>query len=276
MTIGPATRVACVLGDPISHSRSPAMHNAASAALGLDRLYVALRVGADDLAAGVRGLQALGFEGANVTVPHKEAACALCDTRSAEAELAGAVNTLCFTDGLVHGHLTDGLGLVAALGSIPPRATIVGAGGSARAAAAALLAAGTAELQIVSRNAARSASLADALRERFPAATIEHGEAPPERAGGALVHCTPIGGISALEELPVAADAVGVMDVVADFAYRKDGSPTPLIAAASAAGIPAVDGLELLVRQGALAFALWTGIEPPLDVMRRAVGSPCP
>ena len=276
MTIGAATRVACVLGDPVSHSRSPVMHNAASAALGLDRVYLALRVDAGGLATGIRGLQALGFEGANVTVPHKEAAWALCDTRSAEAELAGAANTLSFADGRVHGHLTDGLGLVAALGSIPSRATIVGAGGSARAAAAALLTAGTAELHVVARNAERAARLTDDLRGRFPAATIEHGERAPARRGGALVHCTPIGGISALEELPIAADAVRVMDVVADFAYRRDGSPTPLIAAALAAGIPVVDGLELLVRQGALAFALWTGIDPPLDVMRRAVGSSCP
>ena len=275
MTIGGATRVACVLGDPVAHSRSPAMHNAASDALGLDRIYLALRVGAADLAAGVRGLQALGFEGANVTVPHKEAAFALCDTRSPEAELAGAVNTLRFADGGVEGHLTDGLGLVAALGAIPRRATVLGAGGSARAVAAALLAAGTGELQLVARNAARAGALTAELRERFPAATIACGETAPPRGGGALIHCTPVGGIAALEELPIAADAVRVMDVVADFAYRKDGSPTPLIVAASAAGIPVVDGLELLVRQGALAFALWTGIEPPLDVMRRAVGSPC-
>ena len=276
MTIGGATRIACVIGDPVEHSRSPAMHNAASQALGLDRVYLALRVGANDLATGVRGLGALGFEGANVTVPHKEAVFALCDTRSPEAELAGAVNTLCFEGGRLHGHLTDGLGLVAALGAIPLRATVIGAGGSARAAAAALLAAGTLELQLVARNSARVAALADDLRTRFPAATIEHGATAHATAGGALIHCTPVGGISALEELPVAADAVRVMDVVADFAYRKDGSPTPLIAAASAAGIAVVDGLELLVRQGALAFALWTGIDPPLDVMRRAVGSSCP
>ncbi len=84
------------------------------------------------------------------------------------------------------------------------------------------------------------------------------------------MHCTPIGGIADLKGLPVSADVIERMDAVADFAYRADGSPTPLASAALAAGLPVVDGLELLVRQGALSFRLWTGVEPPLDVMRRA------
>ena len=92
----------------------------------------------------------------------------------------------------------------------------------------------------------------------------------PDERGGLLVHCTPVGGIADLKGLPVPADVIERMDAVADFAYRADGSPTPLAAAALAAGLPVVDGLELLVRQGALSFQRWTGIEPPLDVMRRA------
>ena len=92
----------------------------------------------------------------------------------------------------------------------------------------------------------------------------------PAGAGGLLVHCTPVGGIAALKQLPVPADVIERMDAVADFAYRADGSPTPLAEVALAAGLPVVDGLELLVRQGALSFERWTGIEPPLDVMRRA------
>ena len=92
----------------------------------------------------------------------------------------------------------------------------------------------------------------------------------PAGQGGLLVHCTPVGGIADLKGLPVPADVIERMDAVADFAYRADGSPTPLVAAALAAGLPVVDGLELLVRQGALSFQLWTGLDPPLDVMRRA------
>ena len=92
----------------------------------------------------------------------------------------------------------------------------------------------------------------------------------PDGPGGLLVHCTPVGGIAALKQLPMAADVIERMDAVADFAYRADGSPTPLVAAARAAGAETVDGLELLVRQGALSFRIWTGSEPPLEVMRRA------
>ena len=145
MTIGGATRVACVIGDPVEHSRSPLMHNAAAEALGLDRVYVALRVAPAELEAAIRGLAALGFDGANVTLPHKAAAAALCDElgrrgarrgRGQHAELPAG--------GGVRGDLTDGLGLLAALGEVPERAVLLGAGGSARAAAAALLRAGRA------------------------------------------------------------------------------------------------------------------------------------
>ena len=108
-TIGGATRVACVIGDPVEHSRSPLMHNAAAVALGLDRVYVALRVAPADLAVAVRGLGVLGFDGANVTLPHKSAAFALCDELGPEARDAGAVNTLSFAAGGLRGDLTDGL-----------------------------------------------------------------------------------------------------------------------------------------------------------------------
>lgn len=270
MTITGATRVACVIGDPVEHSRSPLMHNAAAAALGLDRVYVALRVAPADLAVAVRGLGALGFEGANVTLPHKTAAFALCDELGPEARDAGAVNTLSFADGGLRGDLTDGLGLLAALDDVPERVILIGAGGSARAAAAALLRAGTQRVTIVARRIETADRLADALADLAPRAQVDVAAVVPAGRGGLLVHCTPVGGIADLKGLPVAADVIERMDAVADFAYRADGSPTPLAAAALAAGLPVVDGLELLVRQGALSFQLWTGIEPPLDVMRRA------
>ncbi|MDX6541779.1 MAG: shikimate dehydrogenase [Gaiellales bacterium] len=271
LEIGGATRVACVLGDPVEHSRSPRMHNAASAALGLDRVYVALRVEAAGLAHAIRGLVALGFEGANVTVPHKTAALALCDELGPEADDAGAVNTLSFdAGGRLRGDLTDGLGLLAALPEVPPRAIVLGAGGSARAAASALLRAGTPRLTVVARRLEAAGRLADVLTALVPEAQVDAATAVPGERGGLLVHCTPVGGIAALKALPVAADVVERMDAVADFAYRADGSPTPLSAAALAAGLPLVDGLELLVQQGALSFRRWTGLEPPLEVMRRA------
>ena len=271
MTIGGATRVACVIGDPVEHSRSPLMHNAAAAALGLDRVYVALRVAPADLESAIRGLAALGFDGANVTLPHKAGAAALCDELGIEARDAGAVNTLSFAPGGgVRGDLTDGLGLIASLALVPERAVVLGAGGSTRAAAAALLRAGTRQLTIVARRPEAAAELAASLAALEPAARVEAAAAVPDARGGLLVNCTPVGGIADLKALPVPADVIERMDAVADFAYRADGSPTPLAAAAHAAGLPVVDGLELLVRQGALSFQRWTGIEPPLDVMRRA------
>lgn len=271
MTIGGATRVACVIGDPVEHSRSPLMHNAAAEALGLDRVYVALRVAPAELEAAIRGLAALGFDGANVTLPHKAAAAALCDELGGEARDAGAVNTLSFSSGgEVRGDLTDGLGLVAALGEVPERAVVLGAGGSTRAAAAALLRAGTRRLTIVARRPEAAAELAELLAVLEPDAQVEAAASVSGERGGLLVNCTPVGGITDLKALPVPADVIERMDTVADFAYRADGSPTPLAAAAGAAGLPVVDGLELLVRQGALSFRRWTGIEPPLDVMRRA------
>ena len=270
MTVGGATRVACVIGDPVEHSRSPRMHNAASEALGLDRIFVALRVSAGDLEAAIRGLAALGFDGAKVTIPHKAAVAALCDELGDEARDAGAVNTLSFTPSGVRGDLTDGLGLIAALGQVPERVVIAGAGGSSRAAAAALLRAGTRRVTIVARRPEAAAELATSLAALVPAAVVEAAAEAPAGSGGLLVNCTPVGGIADLKALPVPADVIERMDAVADYAYRADGSPTPLASAALAAGLPVADGFELLVQQGALSFRRWTGVEPPLDVMRRA------
>jgi shikimate dehydrogenase len=271
MTVTGATRVACVIGDPVEHSRSPHMHNAAAAALGLDRVYVALRVAPADLAAAITGLRVLGVDGTNITLPHKAAALELCDDLGPEARDAGAVNTLSFASpGRVRGDLTDGLGLLAALPSVPSQVVLIGAGGSARAAAAALLRAGARRLSVVARRPQAAHELAAALALLAPEAQIDAATGVPEGRGGLLVHCTPVGGIADLKGLPVPADVIERMDAVADFAYRADGSPTPLAAAALAAGLPVVDGLELLVRQGALSFQRWTGLEPPLDVMRRA------
>jgi shikimate dehydrogenase len=270
MNVGGTTRVACVIGDPVEHSRSPLMHNAASQALGLDRVYVALRVEPRDLEAAISGLAALGVDGANVTIPHKAAVVRLCAELGDEARDAGAVNTLSFGPGGVRGDLTDGLGLIAALGRVPERAIVIGAGGSGCAAAAALLRAGTRRITIVARRPEAAAELAASLAALEPAAVVEAAAIASAEPGGLLVNCTPVGGIADLKALPVPADVIERMDAVADYAYRADGSPTPLVSAARAAGLPVADGLELLVQQGALSFRRWTGVEPPLDVMRRA------
>ena len=270
--IGGATRVACVIGDP---GRALPLAAHAQRGLGGARARPHLRRAARRARrprrcrarpAGARR------RGVNVTVPHKAAAAALCDVLGSEARDAGAVNTLSFPQtAALRGDLTDGLGLLAALPAVPERAVLLGAGGSARAAGAALLRAGTRRLTIVARRVEAADRLADALAGLDTGAEVERGGRPcPPQGGGLLVHCTPVGGIAALKQLPAPADVIERMDAVADFAYRADGSPTPLAEVALAAGLPLVDGLELLVRQGALSFERWTGCEPPLDVMRRA------
>jgi shikimate dehydrogenase len=267
------TGLACVLGDPVEHSRSPAMQNAAIRELGIDAAYVAFRVASSQLAAAVHGLAALGATGANVTIPHKEAAALLCDSLSVDAVAAGAANTLRFREGQIEGHLTDGLGMLDALrdeGFDPAErpALIVGAGGSARAAAASLLAAGAGPVRLLARRAEAARALSQALA---PSGTVEIVSGLPAGPLGIVVHCTPVGGLTELEALPVPADALHRMDIVCDFAYRADGTPTPLIARAAARGLAAVDGLELLVRQGARSFTLFFDAPAPLAVMRKAV-----
>jgi shikimate dehydrogenase len=270
------TGLACVLGDPVEHSRSPAMQNAAIAERRIDAAYVAFRVPSAGLATAVHGLAALGAVGANVTIPHKEAAALLCDSLSPDALAAGAANTLRFHDGRIDGHLTDGLGMLDALrdegfdpGGRP--ALIIGAGGSARAAAAALLAAGAGRVRLLARRPDAARALREALA---PVGEVELVSALPPGPLGVVVNCTPVGGLTELEALPVPADALERMDIVCDFAYRADAAPTPLIAAAAARSIAAVDGLELLVRQGARSFALFFDVPAPLAVMRKAAREP--
>jgi shikimate dehydrogenase len=252
------------------------MHNAAYTALGLDRRYLAFRVPPARLAAALRGLAALGIDGANVTIPHKEAAAAACDELSEEASAAGAVNTVVpLADGRLAGHLTDGLGLLAALHDAAPAvlggpAVVLGAGGSARAAAAALLTAGS-SVTLVARRPAAARALAEALA---PLGEIAARDALPDGRLGLLVNCTPLGGASAPVAESVPAGALGRAHALADFAYLPDAAETRTVAAARERGLPAVDGLELLVRQGALAFALMTGQVAPLAVMREAARTP--
>jgi shikimate dehydrogenase len=258
-----------VLGWPVAHSRSPAMHNAALAALGLeDWHYQRLPVPPALFGETAGALGAAGFVGANVTIPHKQAALALADEASDAARQIGAANTLSFAaDGTIGAENTDAPGLLEALGVevTGMRAQVLGAGGSARAAVWALLHAGAAEVLVWNRTAERASELADEL-----------GATAVQRPQSAdlLVNCTSVGlqpssahGCG-LNQLGLAGDQIGEYSHVADLAYRS-GS-TPLLAAAAAHGAHTIDGLEILVAQGALSLRLWTHREPPLDVMRAA------
>jgi shikimate dehydrogenase len=252
-----------VLGWPVAHSRSPAMHNAALAALGLgDWHYQRLPVPPEVFAETVQGLPALGFVGANVTIPHKEAALALADTATPEAAAIGAANTLTFAGGAIHAANTDAPGLLAALPSSPAGqvALVLGAGGSARAAAYALRAAGAARVAVWNRTEERARALAEDLGVEVAIAPIP---------ADLLVNCTSVGLTGGgFKELPLAADALRDYATVVDLVYRAGG--TELVAQARRRGCTVVDGLEILVRQGALSFVAWTGHAAPLETMRVA------
>jgi len=249
---------AAVIGHPVAHSRSPAMHTAAYRALGLDWEYTAIDVPPDALAGYAAGMGAAGFAGVNVTIPHKAAVLALCDELSDAARRCGSVNTVLVRPGGLRGETTDGAGLLWALGEVEPAdALVLGAGGAARAAVAALADAGW--------------RVAVAARRPEAAAELGAGVAPwPPSAGARLiVNATPIGQ-QAAGPGPVAVELLTSETIVCDLAYRGDGAPTPLIVAARERGARAVDGIDVLVGQGIFAFELLTGVAAPVEVMRAA------
>ncbi len=258
-----------VLGWPVGHSRSPAIHNAALAALGMsDWHYQRLPVPPELFAQTARALGQSGFVGANVTIPHKQAALALADSASEAAGAIGAANTLTFAeDGTIAAENTDAPGLIAAIGEplAGRRALVLGAGGSARAAVWALREAGAAEVLIWNRTHERAAELA---RELGASAVAE------PRAAELLVNCTAVGLAAAagrdgeLEQLALTPALLGEFATVVDLVYGE--GETKLLAAARAAGARTLDGLEILVAQGALSFELWTGREASLQAMREA------
>jgi shikimate dehydrogenase len=253
-----------VCGWPVAHSRSPQMHNAALAAVGLDGWrYLRLPLPPELFAETVRALPAAGFRGVNVTIPHKHAALALADAATDAAQAIGAANTLTFEDGAIHADNTDAPGLLAAIGEpVAGRtALVLGAGGAGRAAAWALRAAG-AEVTVWNRSAERASELAAALGVR--AATVAE---PAE----ILVNCTSVGlheGDDAFKALPIEADELSAGSLVVDMVYRAGG--TRLLEAARTRGARVVDGLEVLVAQGAASFERWTGMEAPREAMRAA------
>ncbi|MGH2878773.1 MAG: shikimate dehydrogenase family protein [Solirubrobacteraceae bacterium] len=256
-----------VIGWPVAHSRSPAMFAAAFEACGLeDWTYQRLPIAPELFDETVRALGGSGFLGANVTIPHKHAALRVADSAGEAARAIGAANTLTFAaDGSIAAENTDAPGLLAAIGEpvAGASALVLGAGGSARAAVWALLGAGAAQVSVWNRTSERAVALA----QRLGASAVE-APAPADL----LVNCTSVGlqrtasEAEALNQLLLTADQVGSYACVVDLVYGE--RPTPLLAAASAAGVRIVDGMDVLVAQGALSFELWSGRQAPLEQMR--------
>lgn len=259
-----------VLGWPVAHSRSPAIHNAALAALGMnDWHYQLLPVPPELFKQTASALGGSGFVGANVTIPHKHAALALADSASEAAGAIGAANTLTFApDGAIAAENTDAPGLIAAIGDSVQgqRALVLGAGGSSRAAIWALREAGAGEVAVWNRTPERAEELARELGARAIAS--------PEPAD-LLVNCTAVGLQPAADELAqlgLTRTSVGDYPLVVDLVYRT--GTTELLSAAQAHGARVLDGLEVLVCQGALSFELWTGREAPREAMLGAARAP--
>ncbi len=258
-----SARLAGVAGWPVSHSRSPLLHNHWLAQHGIDGAYVPLPVRPADFAQAVAGLRAAGFAGLNVTVPHKEAAFALCDVVEDSARQAGAVNTLVFVADGVRGANTDGAGFLANLaahgvaGAGP--ALLLGAGGAARAIAAALLSAG---IQVSVAN--RSPDRAEALRAHLPGLRLlDWANREAAVADHALLVNTTSLGMAGQPVLELSLDRAPPGLVVADIVYVP--LETRLLAAARARGLRTVPGLGMLLHQAVPGFAAWFGVTPIVD-----------
>ncbi len=268
-----STQVAAVIGDPVDHSLSPVLHNAAFAALGLDWVYLAFPVATGSVAGAIAGARALGLVGLSVTMPHKAPVAAEMDQLSLTATRLGAVNTVIRRGRELVGESTDGDGFLAALrtdGGWDPsgrRCVVLGAGGAARAIVLALAEAGAASVTVVARRpptAIAAAALAG------PVGAVSGIEAV---AGADLiVNATPVGmtGPPGTGDLPLGLDPawLGPGQLVVDLIYAPPS--TPLLDAARAAGTQVANGLGTLLHQARLQCRLWTGMDPPLAVMSAA------
>ncbi len=274
------TRIVGIIGDPIEHSRSPQMHNAAFAKAGLNYVYVPFHVHPDDLAHAITGFKALNVVGINVTLPHKQAVIPYLTSISREAELIGAVNTLTFVDDEIHGDNTDAPGVLKALEedgnmSVPvgKEVVVLGAGGSARAVVVALALAGVASVTIANRTVERAVSLAEEMQEKTDITMHGMGLADA-RLPDAVSRCmllinTSTASMDPTQPLLVSADWLQPNTIVYDIVYTPP--VTPLMKAAAERGCPTLGGIGMLVHQGAIAFERWTGVTPCTDTMHRAL-----
>jgi shikimate dehydrogenase len=266
--ISAMTRVACVLGRPVRHSLSPAIHNAAFSASGADAVYIALDISEDALAPTVATLRMIGFFGASVTMPYKEAALALCDEVGDAARVLGSLNTLIpLADGRLRGESTDGAGCVGALRTADRdpsgrHCIVVGAGATARACIVGLAQAGAASIGVVNRTIERAesaAALAPAVARVVDPRDIVDADV--------IVHTTPAG-MGGNTDVAFDPSLVGSRHTVLDAVYQP--LETNLLAVARRAGATCVDGLWMLVHQAVEQQRLWTGMTPDPGVMRGA------
>ena len=274
------TRIVGVIGDPVEHSRSPQMHNAALAKAELDYVYVPFHVRPCDLGDAIAGFKAINVVGINVTLPHKQAVIPSLTSISREAELIGAVNTLSFNAGEIHGDNTDAPGVLRALEedenmSVPVGEDVVvlGAGGAARAVVVALALAGVASITIANRTVEKAVSLAEEMAQKT--GVTMHGMGLTDaRFPDAVYQCvllvnTTTTSMDANHPLLISADWLQQRTIVYDIVYTPP--VTPLMQAANARGCRTLGGIGMLVHQGAIAFEKWTGVAPCIKTMYEAL-----
>jgi shikimate dehydrogenase len=267
------TRIAGVIGEPVRHSLSPTIHNAAFAAAGLDWAYLAFEVPRGQAAVAIDGMRALGIDGLSVTMPHKADAAGAVDELSPAAEALGVVNTIVRRGSVLVGENTDGEGFLNALhvdegvDIAGMRCLVLGAGGAARSVVRSLGEAGAGEIVVAARRPEAAADVV-ALAGQARPGTVDEAD-----GADLVVNATPVGMDDVVEldapGLPVPAERLGSGQLVVDLVYHP--LLTPLVREARARGAVAVNGLGMLVHQAAIAFELWTGERAPLDAMSAAV-----
>jgi len=278
--MGGRTKLVGIIGFPIGHSLSPRMQNAAFQSMGLDYSYIPLEVESRRLFSAVTALRLLKFRGFNVTIPHKRRIMAALDDVASEARLIGAVNTVEIHHGRLIGYNTDGRGFLRALYDAGgtsvrgKRLMILGAGGAARAVAFQSALGGAASVLIANRSAARAAELVRDLALtparcsttalRWSKASLKSGA----READIIVNATSVG-MKPGDRSPLPSDVVTPQHLVCDLIYRP--ADTALLKQARRAGATAMNGIGMLVHQGALAFEIWTGQRAPVSVMREAL-----
>jgi len=278
------TKVCGIFGNPVQHTFSPAMHNAAFAAAGLNYIYVPFQVEKAALQDAIKAIRALEMPGVNITIPHKEAVLSYLDEISLEAGLIGAVNTVVNRRGRLIGENTDGRGFIKALlkqsGFNPAGKTalLLGAGGAARAVAVQLALAGMAKLVLVNRSRKRAEDLAMLIAEKTEAA-VSVADWPSQglqhlkyyaASADLVVQATPLGMYPDIEEkAPFPFNHLKQGAVVCDLVYNP--VQTNFLKKAAQAGAVTVNGLGMLLYQGALSFELWTGVPAPVQVMRETL-----
>jgi shikimate dehydrogenase len=280
MKISGKTRITGVFGYPVKHTASPAFQNAAFEALKLNWVYLPFEVKPEELSTAVKAIKSLGIAGVNCTIPHKETVIQYLDEISNEAEAIGAVNTIRNFDGLLRGHNTDGKGFMRSLAEIEPSGVkgktvfLMGSGGAGRAIAVQSALDGAKAIYLCDKDEARASVLTMHVQSKFASLPVKqivfntNVIADAVEKADIFVDATPLG-MHPDDPISINTEWLRPATLVADLVYNPP--ETPLLKAAKKLGCRTLNGLGMLLHQGALAFEIWTGMKPPIDVMRKAL-----